>query len=199
MRNYDLVTAGNYSILAGQDPDLAALLAQTSGMDELDALDRVASGDLTAILSGDLTPNGLPGGMDKDALIRQLLARQAVLTGEYKATKGREYPIGFGPVTVAAGGIATITVQPQIVFRPERLIVPSDIAGQFDFLQIIVGKNPQVAGNGPIACRTFDEQSVGVRLRMDTCQISQQLILQVQNTGGAPAAFRATMIGTAVE
>lgn len=197
MGRYDLVTSGAFRVLAGQDPDLAALLASTSGMDELDALDRVASGDLTAIL-GDLAPSA-PGQLDQAALIQQLLARSAVLTQTERQTKGREYPVGFGPVVVAAGGIATVMTQPQILFRPERLIVPSDIAGQFDFLQIIVGKNPQVAANNPIAARTFDEQSVGVRLRMDTCQISQQIVLQVQNVGGAPATFRATMIGTAVE
>jgi hypothetical protein len=195
MRNYGL-TVGQLQVLAGQDPELASLLAQTSGMDELDALDAAASGDLTAILSGD---GGLPAGVNQQAMIQQLLARSAVLTGDYRPNKGREYPIGFGPVVVGAGLIGTITVQPQIVFRPERLIVPSDIAGQFDLVDIIVGKNPQMAATGPIAARTFDEQSVGVRLRMDTCQISQQIILRAQNTGGAPATFRATMIGTAVE
>lgn len=196
MRNrYDLISSGQMSILAGQDPDIAALLAQTSGMDELDALDRVAAGQLTTIM-GD---GGLPAGVNQDALIQQLLARNAVLTRQDQPTKGREYPIGFGPVTVPAGGIVNVTQQPQIPFRGERLIVPSDIAGQFSFLNIIVGKNPQVAANGPIPCRTFDEQSVGVRLRMDTCQISQQIVLQVQNTGGAPAVFSATIIGTAVE
>ena len=195
MGAYDLVTAGQLAVLAGQDPDLARLLARTSGMDELDALDRaaMAGGSMTSIL-GDM-----PAGMDQQALIQQLLARNAVLTRQDNPTKGREYPIGFGPVVVAAGAIATVIQQPQIVFRGERLIVPSDIAGQFDFIQIIVGKNPQLAANGPIAARTFDEQSVGVRLRMDTCQISQQIVLQVQNVGGASATFRATMIGTAVE
>lgn len=193
MANRYGLTVGQMAILSGRDPELAQLLAQTSGMDELDALDAAASGDMTAILSGEI-----PSGM-QDPITQALLQRGAVLTGQYQPNKGREYPIGFGPVTCPVGTVVPITVQPQIVFRPERLIVPSDIAGQFDIVDIIVGKNPQVAANNPIAARTFDEQSVGVRLRMDTCQISQQIILRVTNVGGAPAVFRATMIGTAVE
>jgi hypothetical protein len=88
---------------------------------------------------------------------------------------------------------------PQIVFRPERLVIPSDIAGQFLVNQIIVGKNPQQVSADPIPGRVFDERGVGVRLSMDTAQISQQITLNVTNIGGAPAVFRAAMIGPSVE
>lgn len=116
------------------------------------------------------------------------------------ATRAREYPLGFVSAgTVAAGATATIQAQPQIVFRGERLIVPSDIAGSFIITQLIVGKNPQFVNPNAIHCRTFAENGVGVRLHMDTAQISQIITITVTNISGAAATFYATLIGTAVE
>ena len=183
--------AGRYDIVTGADPDLDALLA-ASGMDELDGLDAV-SGDITAIM-------GAGEGMNMEAIKQRLIAQSSVLTQQQAPTKAREYPLGFESVgLVAAGATANIIAQPQVVFRGERLIVPSDIAGQFVITDLRVGKDSQFASAGNIPARTFDEQGVGVRLRLDTAQISQQIVLSVLNTGGAGAQFRATLIGTAVE
>jgi hypothetical protein len=199
--SYDLVTAGE---LVRSDPDLMRLLQAASGYtaimgrhhrghsgaDELEALDRLA------IMGAD-------GGADPAMLSRiiaQKIANGSVLTREDKPTQARDYPLGFASTTpVLAGAPGTAVSFPQIVFRGERLIVPSDIAGQFVLTQIIVGKNPQQVSADAIPCRVFDERGVGVRLSMDTAQISQQITLNVINIGGAPATFRAAIIGKAVE
>lgn len=201
MSHYDLVTAGE---LVRSDPDLMRLLAASSGYtsimgarrhhmrsgaDELEALDRLA------IMGADQAD---PAMLSR--IIAQKIANGSVLTREDKPTQSRDYPLGFAStIPVPAGAPGTAVSFPQIVFRGERLIVPSDIAGQFVLTQIIVGKNPQQVSADAIPCRVFDERGVGVRLSMDTAQISQQITLNVINIGGAPATFRAAIIGAAVE
>jgi len=191
---YDLVTAG---ILARRDPELMRLLAASSGYtaimgkgDELEALDRLAI-------------MGANGGQDPalmQQIIAQKLAQGSLLTRVDHPSKARDYVLGLNSTAaINAGAPGTAVSFPQIVFRPERLVIPSDIAGQFLVNQIIVGKNPQQVSADPIPGRVFDERGVGVRLSMDTAQISQQITLNVTNIGGAPAIFRAAMIGPSVE
>lgn len=111
----------------------------------------------------------------------------------------REFPIGFGPQLVAAGATATILVQPQLPFRSERLIVPSTIGAAFDILDFRIGKNSQFVAAGAISAVSFSEVGVGVRLMGDTAQVSQQIVLQVQNITAGDVAFRATLIGKALQ
>lgn len=202
---YDLVTAGDLSIM-GVDPtsqDLEALLTATSGlggMDELSMLDR------GGILSGDLGYTSIMGAEQQMAagMVEKIkaakLAQASLLTRADKPTKAREYPLGFlSDAPVVAGTTVTVTSRPQIVFRGERLLIPSDIAGQFSVTDIIVGKNSQKVSTTPVPGRVFDERGVGVRMSLDTAQISQDIALVVQNISGADATFRAAIIGAAVE
>lgn len=203
-KNYDLVSAGDLAIM-GQDPtaqDLATLLAASAGDysimgNELDDL------DLGGIMGADGGGNGNGGGVSPSAMqavMRAKLADASLLLRQDKPTRAREYPLGFlSDAPVAAGGIVTVTSRPQIVFRPERLVVPSDIAGQFSIIDVIIGKNPQNVANVAVPARVFDERGVGVRMAMDTAQISQDIAIRVQNISGAAATFRAAMIGASVE
>lgn len=111
----------------------------------------------------------------------------------------REFPIGFGPQLVAANAIATIVQQPQLPFRSERLIVPSNIGTAFDILDFRIGKNSQFVSAGAISAVSFSEVGVGVRLMGDTAQVSQQIVIQVQNKTAGPVSFQATVIGKALQ
>lgn len=190
---YDIVTAGDLSIVgAHPSTDLEALLAASSAglasFDELDALDMAG------------VAGAAPNAGVQQAIMAQKLAQSSLLTRTDKPTKAREYAIGFlSAAPVAAGAQVQVVSRPQIVFRGERLLIPSDIAGQFQVDQIIVGKNPQQVSSNPLPGRVFDERGVGVRMQMDTAQISQDMVLLVTNIGGAPATFRAAIIGAAVE
>lgn len=135
----------------------------------------------------------------KAAMAQRMVADGLIVQRE-RPTKAREFPLGFeSPTTIAPGATATITSRPQIPFRGERLIVPSDIAGSFSILDLRVGKNSQFTSSGAVPARTFQENAVGIRLQLDTAQISQDVTLSVQNIGGAPQTFRASIIGSAVE
>lgn len=176
MSSFDIITGA-------VDADLMAL------MREADA----ASGRI------DIVGGVIPAG-DDPQLAQRIRARNAVLVNRDVAYKLREYPLGFDSgVAVGAGLVATITSQPQIPFRVERLVVPSDIAGSFVLEDFIVGKNPQLANSTPVPARVFDERAVGVRLSGDTAQVSQNVTIRCQNISGAGVRFRAAVIGSALD
>ncbi len=125
---------------------------------------------------------------------------QGTLLRKTAPTKSREFPIGFDSVaTIAAGASATLTQRPQIVFRPERIVVPAAVAAFFQITDVKVGKNSQFVSSGAVPAATFAETAFGVRLKMDTCQISQDLIIEVTNIDVAARRFLASMIGESVE
>jgi hypothetical protein len=128
------------------------------------------------------------------------MVNRGLIVQNQRPTKAREYVMGFeSPAAVNPGVVTSITTRPQVPFRCERLLVPSDIAGSFTILDFRVGKNSQFAANTAVPARTFQENAVGIRLQLDTAQVSQDLTINVQNIGGAPQTFRASVIGAAVE
>jgi hypothetical protein len=137
------------------------------------------------------------------ALINALAERRAMagaLLHERAPSKSREYPLGFASdAPVAAGASASITTRPQVPFRLDRLVVPSDLAGLFTIDDVKVGKNSQFAAEGAVPARIFQENGVGVCLKGDTAQISMNVTIRVTNISGAASMFRAAVIGPAVE
>jgi len=139
----------------------------------------------------------------KRALTQAIAERRAqagALLTERHPTRAREYPLGFvSAAAVPAGGFARITTRPQVPFRLDRLVVPSDLAGLFTIDDVKVGKNSQFAAEGSVPARIFQENAVGVCLKGDTAQVSMDVTLSVTNISGAAAFFRAAIIGPAVE
>jgi hypothetical protein len=152
-----------------------------------------------------------PGGRAQErALTRRAMqvaravkrVEQGTLLAKTEPTKSREFPIGFdsgAAPLIAAGAAATLTQRPQIVFRGERIVIPAAVAAFFVLTDVRVGKNSQLVSAGNIPAATFAETAFGVRLKMDTCQISQDLILQVVNIDVAAHRFLAAVIGESVE
>ncbi len=207
--NYDELlqaAAGNYSI-AGWQPTSAPGLVTYSGnrnLNDLLAMAGVDELELEHAMSGAFSHAGLAAQASPNPAMQQAIAQKLVNSGvmvtRERPTKAREYPLGFESAAAIAAGVSqTITSRPQTPFRGERLIVPSDIAGSFTILDLRVGKNSQFTSTGAVPARTFQENSVGIRLQLDTAQISQDISLSVQNIGGAPQIFRAAIIGSAVE
>lgn len=114
-----------------------------------------------------------------------------VVEGKYD-----EAPIGFDSVSpVAPGARAIMRAQPQALFRGQRLIVPTSIARHFVINDIRVGRNSQFVAAGSVPAETFSEDAYGVRLKMDTCQISQEIFLEVTNISDEPHRFLASIVG----
>jgi len=197
-----------YNDIVGYDEIIGAL-------DELDSLDRGRTGTGATLAIGDEIERLMSAAGAADSMPSKLqrlaqtmrMAREvdprAVSVVDRPATRRREYPLGFESITpggiAGLGGTEVVRADPQISFRGERFVVPSDISLFFSIDDIIVGKNSQFVSSGPIPASTFSEVAVGVRLNLDTANVGNLISIRVRNIGPDPLVFRATLIGTGVE
>jgi len=100
--------------------------------------------------------------------------------------------------TVAASGTGTLQNNPQRLFRPSRLVIPSDVAGLFSVLNLFIGVKPQLVATGGMPARLFSEQSFDTDFEGDTAQISQSVTVQVQNNSLGTSPIQAAMRGLTV-
>jgi hypothetical protein len=133
-----------------------------------------------------------------NALLRRRVQDGAVLRS-VPPRNAREYALGLGSTSVTGNSSANINVQPQVIFRPERLVVPSNIAVDFLITDIKVGKNSQLVSTGALPAVMFTEQAFGVRLKMDTAQISMFVTVSVTNQNAQARNFQGGLVGPAVE
>jgi hypothetical protein len=158
-------------------------------------------GDSDDIL-GAIVRRAQKGSAKKKAMARDLLRRRVesgTLLRSVSPRASREYALGLGSTSVAGGASANINVQPQVIFRPERLVVPSNVAVDFLITDIKVGKNSQLASTGALPAVMFTETAFGVRLKMDTAQISMFVTISVTNQNANARNFQGGFVGPAVE
>lgn len=100
--------------------------------------------------------------------------------------------------TVAAGATGNLQNNPQRLFKPSRLVIPSDVAGLFSVLNIFIGVKPQLVATGGMPARLFSEQSFDSGFEGDTAQISQAVSVQIQNNSLGTSPIQAAMRGLTV-
>jgi hypothetical protein len=137
------------------------------------------------------------------ARLQQLAALRAaggVAVQPRTGTESRVLPIGFDSVTnVTAGTTVPITKQPQVLFRPRRLVVAGGIASTFLIEDIKIGKDSQFVASGAIPASAFAPDVVVLDLKMDTCQLAASIVMTVTNITLADARFNAVMFGDSVQ
>ncbi len=119
----------------------------------------------------------------------------------------REFSLGFKQTAIPTGGNYNVTSRPQVIFRGERLVIPSTAAyiggpatyDAFDVLDIKVGNRSQLVEATGLPGAAFAEQAVGVRLSLDTASIAQDVVISVVNNDVNSATFRAVIFGTAAQ
>lgn len=197
---YDIMSAGAgyLDVLAGSDPDLAELLGASSGQ----GLEVFAGAEALAMAARQGNPAAHAA---LRRIVAQRIAQRGTVVSEQPFRAGREWTIGFDPVVLPKrvapallGTSVLVTTAPQVVFRGERLVIPSDIAGAVQVIDVKVGNRSQFGAGTSVPGRTFDERGVGVRMQMDTAQISQQIIIIAANNSGADVEFTASIIGKAI-
>jgi hypothetical protein len=125
--------------------------------------------------------------------------QEGAMLQDVNPTKAREYILGFDSTSVPGSTSANITKRPQVIFRPERVVIPSSVGIDFQVVDIKVGKNSQFSASGEVPAVVFSETSFGVRLKMDTAQVSMDVTISIRNTNAAQRNFTAAIIGPAVE
>lgn len=103
----------------------------------------------------------------------------------------------FGPTVLTAGSSSNIQAQPQDLFRPDRLVVPSDLAFFFAFTEFKVGQKSALTVAGEIPCAAFTEPAWGIKILADTAQVGNIITITVKNIDTVTRTFRSVLIGNA--
>ncbi len=190
-------------------PDFAVGQLYDIGDDE-----DIVGDDIESILSGDddeigyeeiaaavkAMKRGKRRGNGAAQVARKLLQQRGTVVRSKEPTKSRVYVLSLDTVaTVAAGATVPVTAQPQVLFRPERLVIDGTVAASFLINTFTIGKNSQFASTGAVPASMFSPTAVGVTLKLDTAQISAIVALSITNTSGGALRFTAGLIGEAVE
>lgn len=125
------------------------------------------------------------------------LASSQVLTPKAPTSSGVQ-AIGFEK-SVASLTSETVATQPQVWFKPMRLVVPGSIAAFFLIEDIIVGNVSQFPSSTPLAAETFIPEAEAVVMDLATVNPALNLSLRVRNIGGVTLTFRATFVGKQVQ
>jgi len=163
--------------------------------------DRLVIGDavdeILAIAGADA--DELPAST-KAAIADRVMAANALIVRDDPPRNARRFPLGFvSAAPILPGQSITITSRPQVLFKGERLVLPSDLAGDFAVDDLKVGKDSQFVAEGAIPGRVLQENATNVGFDLDTAQISQDISISVTNIGGAPRTFRAALWGKVAE
>lgn len=162
----------------------------------------IGDSDIDAIFGAiDLVGQGRASPAEaRHALEQHLAGKNATMVVDTEPQNSRIYPLGFTITSIAAsGGTASLSSQPQILFRPERFVVPSDIAGALTVQNITVGQASQLAAKFPLPARAYSEQGVAVDMHLDTADISQFVQLDLTNNSSHAVSFSALFIGRTVK
>lgn len=185
---------------AGADPDTFALMAGAEPADALMAIAGLDDDDEGGMLSGADLIAGLVAPKVKSNAVRQAMARsfapRTIDVQSRAARAPRRLALNFRSLAVPIGTTTDLSTRPQLPFRPERLFVQSDIAGNFEIVDIIIGNRSQFAQATPMSARIAAETSFGFDLHMDTAMVAMDVVLRIANITGAPSDFRATIAGT---
>ena len=197
--DYEGMGIAGYDEIIGADDDIATLMAAAGAAP---ARRRPA-----LVRRAPAAPPAPPAAAKLAQLANRLaMARkvdpQAVAVVQRPQDRRREFPVGLvAPGPTAFGQSASATALPQVTFRPERLIIPSQIAPFFTIDAIIVGKDNQTVSFDPLPATMFSEVGVGVRLSLKTAVVGMQIIVRFTNVDPLQQArtFSGGIIGTAVE
>lgn len=132
------------------------------------------------------------------AMVRELAARNASVVVAREPLDSRTLTLPFPETVIPANSAATIQVLPQTLFRCERFVIQSDIAGSLVVDDIRIGTQSQFSASGPVPARCFSEVAVGVGTLYDTAEPGITISLSLRNISGNPVTFRAAMFGRAV-
>jgi hypothetical protein len=116
--------------------------------------------------------------------------------------KARDWQVDFGPASAPAGETTVISINPQCLFRGEKIIA-TDTGSPAGFgtrvTQVLIGQKPQrPAGGtgGPTLTAFYAANSLGNGILWDTC--TEALAISVTVSFIQACTFHMTVFGRAV-
>lgn len=191
---YDILggSIGYDASLIGDDPDslLEALAVSGSPADFL------VAGDGSSEIIGALVGAAQQGNPRAKAALAKIAQRNAGAVVQRDLDRRRRYPLGVVPTTITAGTQSQIPASPQNLFRPERLVIPSDIAFDAGVVDIKVGNTSQFVQSAEVPGALFSEVAINTGLNFDTAEIGNQISATIRNKSASSFEFSAGFVGT---
>lgn len=197
---YDLVGT---DIIGADDDALLHALAVSGGADLIAGLgdSEIVGADAMSLIGAAMNPAHPAHAVAKKKLAQQAALRQIAMRNSGAVIKTgldrrRRYPLGFVPTTLPASTTALVPSAPQNLFRPERLVIPSDIAFDTGVVDIKVGNQSQLVQSVEVPGALFSEVAIDTHVTFDTAEVGNQVSIQVRNKTASPFEFTAGLIGT---
>lgn len=203
-QNGNVNMPGGYDIV-GDDYGfigLDSLIGAMGDDDFLDALvqggaaDFLVSGDGSSEIIGAAAAQNRTAAAKKAAALKQLAMRNAGAVVNRGLDRRRRYPLGFVPTAVAAATTVQIPSAPQNLYRPERLVIPSDIAFDAGVADIKVGNQSQLVQSVEVPAALFSEVAINTGVTFDTAEIGNQVSVNIRNKSASAFEFTAGLVGT---
>lgn len=149
----------------------------------------LVGGDDFGISGSELIGGMLVGGDDSSSRRGQYETRNV------PDTRWRRGIAGIPPTVIAAGITATVSIQPQWLFRIGRFVAPSNIAQDFALVDLRVGQVSQLVTVGQIPMLILSEVAINVFIHCDTAQVGNLISTDVANISAAQNTFRGALLG----
>lgn len=170
--------------------------------DFLDAL--VSGGGSQFLVSGDGSSEIIGAAKNakkaqaakKAAVLKQLAMRNGGAVVNRGLDRRRRYPLGFVPTAVAAATSVQVPSAPQNLYRPERLVIPSDIAFDAGVADIKVGNQSQLVQSVEVPAALFSEVAINTGVTFDTAEVGNQVSVTIRNKSASAFEFTAGLVGT---
>ncbi len=159
------------------------------------AADFLVSGDGSSEIIGAASAAKVQAAK-KAAAMKQLAMRNAGAVVNRGLDRRRRYPLGFVPTAVAAATTVQIPSAPQNLYRPERLVIPSDIAFDAGVADIKVGNQSQLVQSVEVPAALFSEVAINTGVTFDTAEVGNQVSVNIRNKSASAFEFTAGLVGT---
>ena len=184
--NHDVGAVGSDLLMSG-DSDNALLEAlAVSGVSLQDLISGAGNTELIGAVVAEAA---------KKSALRQIAMRNAGAVVDRNLDRRRRYPLGFVPTDIDAGTSAAIPAAPQNLFRPERLVIPSDIAFDAGVRDIKVGNQSQLVQSVEVPGALFSEVAINTGVTFDTAEVGNQVSVDIRNKSANNFEFSAGLVG----
>jgi hypothetical protein len=190
---YDILggSIGYDPSLIGDDPDSLLEALAVNGMPDL-----LVSGDGSSEIIGALVGAAQSGNQKAKAVVAKIAQRNAGAVVQRELDRRRRYPLGVVPTTITAGTQSQIPASPQNLFRPERLVIPSDVCFDAGVVDIKVGNTSQFVQSAEVPGALFSEVAINTGVNFDTAEIGNQISATIRNKSASSFEFSAGFVGT---
>jgi len=132
--------------------------------------------------------------------LREIFTNRILGAGQVELTESDQKLLGGELVIlVPPGHTLNLVAQPQVVFRPEKLVLDDESAENFQVADVKVGKNSQFLSAAPMPGSLF-KAATTPWMKMDTAQVSMYVTVTLTNTSGvARPVPKVTMLGKIID